>query len=197
MYPNFATNEAVRGMEFVTFDQPGADAQPVHCTVLPFTRNPVGPMDFTPVIVDQRLGPAGDGPHRRTRLSFELALPVLYHSPVTHFGLTPSDRRLLPPAAEDYLREVPTVWDEVHYVDGYPGRFAALARRRGQQWWVAGINGTQEEITFVLPEKLSGLPWLTLEDADFNQVAGGERGPHGAPIRLKPHGGVIMWTPGD
>ena len=194
MYPSFATNEAVRGMEFATFEQPNADAQPVHCTVLPFTRNAVGPMDFTPVVVDERLGPSGDGPHRRTRLSYELALPVLFHSPVTHFGLTPGDRKLLPPVAEDYLRKVPTVWDETRYVAGYPGKYAAIARRKGDRWWLAAVNGQEEEVTFKLPETLATTDWSMVRDDGFNQVAGDERPAGGGEVVLPAHGGVVMWS---
>lgn len=193
MYPSFVTNEAVRGMEFMTFEQPDADAQPVHCTVLPFTRNVVGPMDFTPLIVGEKLGTHEGAMSRRTRLSYELALPLLYHSPVTHFGLTPADLELLPAEAVEYLRELPTVWDETRYVAGYPGRYAALARRKGDRWWIAAINGQEEPVTFALPDEFDSLRWSTILDAGFNEVSGGEHAP-GASVTLEPSGGVVMWA---
>jgi hypothetical protein len=198
MYPNFVTIEAVRGMEFCTFEQANADQEPQHATILPFTRNVIGPMDFTPLMVSQRLAPGGrGGPRRRTTLGFELALPVLFYSAVQHFGLVPEDLERLPPAALDYLRGVPTTWDETRLIDGYPGQFVALARRKGRRWYVAAINGQREAQTISIPAGMASR-WTVLRDSNDSDVAAETLAfspdQPAADIELPPHGGAVLWS---
>jgi len=146
MYPNFVTCEAVKGMEFITFEQANADLQPSHCATLPFLRNVVGPMDFTPLVLNSRLGPNRiSGPQRRTTAAFELALPVVFMSGVQHFGLIPENVNQFPFYVTDYLRAVPATWDETHFLSGMPGIDCIVARRSGDRWYVAGINGENRE----------------------------------------------------
>ena len=197
MYPNFATCEAVMGMEFCTFDQRNADQEPQHCTVLPFTRNVVGPMDFTPCILSKRLGPWPDAPVRRTTDAFELALPVVFFSGIQHFGITPDQIAAQPDCVREYFRRLPTAWDETRLVDGYPGRFAVVARRHGQTWYVAAINGQSEPMTVSLPLEFAGAgPWTLLHDGDSGVVEEQISAPaDGGPIELTllPAGGAILW----
>ncbi|HET9570166.1 MAG TPA: glycoside hydrolase family 97 catalytic domain-containing protein [Bacteroidales bacterium] len=142
IYPNFVTDESVKGMEFVTFSQYDADREPQHCATLPFLRNVVGPMDFTPIILNERLGAdRKSGPIRRTTMAFELALPVVFFSGVQHFGLIPENLSQLPAEVINYLKDIPTVWDETRFLAGYPGKDCVVARRSGKTWYVAGING--------------------------------------------------------
>jgi Glycoside hydrolase 97/Glycosyl-hydrolase 97 N-terminal/Glycosyl-hydrolase 97 C-terminal, oligomerisation len=153
MYPNFVTDESVKGMEYITFLQENADLQPQHCATLPFIRNVVGPMDFTPLVLNERLGIDGkSGPIRRTTAAFELALPVIFFSGVQHFGLVPENLMQFPNFVSEYLRAVPTVWDETRFLSGYPGMDCVIARRTGNVWYVAGINGenTEKKMTFEL-----------------------------------------------
>jgi len=142
IYPNFVTDESVKGMEFITFGQADADKEPQHCATLPFLRNVVGPMDFTPVILNERLGSnRKSGPIRRTTMGFELALPVVFFSGVQHFGLVPENVNKMPTEVFNYLKDVPTVWDETRFLAGYPGKDCVVARRSGKTWYIAGING--------------------------------------------------------
>jgi hypothetical protein len=198
MYPNFVTCEAVRGMEFCTFEQSNADRQAQHATILPFTRNVIGPMDFTPVMVGRRLGPNYDGPRRRTTLAFELALPVAFYSAVQHFGLVPEDLERLPSGAVDYLRGVPTVWDETRLLDGYPGKFVVLARRQGQRWYVAALNGEQDTRRVSIPSDLAAT-WTILRDraGEGNAVEIEPFAPTGdgaLELDLPPQGGAVLWS---
>ncbi len=142
-YPNLMTAEAVKGMEYVTFDQRNADQQAHHCTILPFTRNVVSSMDFTPVVFNPRIR----GVQVRTTPAFELALSVVFESGIQHFGLVPEERPLMPDFVVDFLRKVPAAWDDTRFVDGYPGRSVILARRSGETWYVAGLNGQNEAQT--------------------------------------------------
>jgi hypothetical protein len=198
MYPNFVTCEAVRGMEFCTFEQANADREAQHATILPFTRNVIGPMDFTPVMVGRRLGPNNDGPRRRTTLAFELALPVAFYSAVQHFGLVPEDLERLPLEALNYLRGVPTVWDETRLLDGYPGQFVVLARRKGERWYVAALNGQQEARRVSVPAELAK-DWAILRDRTGEENAV-EVEPLASPaegavqLELPPRGGAVMWS---
>lgn len=168
IYPNFVTDESVKGMEFITFGQPDADKQPQHCATLPFLRNVVGPMDFTPVILNDHLGPdRKGGPARRTTLGFELALPVVLFSGVEHFGLVPENVSVMPQEVFRYLRDVPSVWDETRFLAGYPGKDCVVARRTGKDWYIAGING--ENVAKTLSFDTKGLlkkevPGLLIQD---------------------------------
>ncbi len=197
MYPNFATCEAVMGMEFCTFSQENADHEPAHCAILPFTRNVVGPMDFTPCILSERLGPWPDAPVRRTTDAFELALPVVFFSGIQHFGITPDQIAAQPECVRDYFRRLPTAWDETRLVDGYPGRFAVVARRHGPTWYVAAINGLDTPKTLSLPLNFAGAgTWTLLHDGDHGVVKDETSTPaNGGPIELTlpPAGGAVLW----
>jgi alpha-glucosidase len=139
-YPNLMTMEAVRGFEFLTFDQQNTDQEATHCAVLPFTRNAVGPMDFTPVAFSEIRGK-----QRRTSNAFELALAVLFQSGIQHYAEVPEGMAAQPAYVQDFLRQLPPRWADVKLLDGYPGQFAVLARQAPDgRWYVAGINGTDQ-----------------------------------------------------
>lgn len=135
-YPHLMTMEAVRGLEFATFTQKDADEGPTHAAMLPFTRNVFDPMDFTPVVLDRL-----PRTERRTSSAFELALSVLFTSGIQHYAEIPEGMGKAPDYVRDFLKRVPSVWDDTRFLDGHPGRFAVLARRGSGRWYVAGING--------------------------------------------------------
>jgi len=134
-YPNLMTMEAIKGLEFVTFGQHDADEEPTHAAMLPFTRNVFDPMDFTPMVLDKirRI-------QRRTSSAFELALSVLFTSGIQHYAEIPDGMANVPEYVREFLRGVPGVWDDVRFLDGYPGRYAIFARRGEGGWYIAGIN---------------------------------------------------------
>jgi alpha-glucosidase len=138
-YPNLMTVEAVRGLEFVTFEQRNADDEPWHAAMLPFTRNVFDPMDFTPVVLDRIRNI-----ERRTSSAFELALSVLFTSGIQHYAEIPDGMAKAPEYVQGFLRDVPASWDDVKFIDGFPGRYAVIARRAGKRWWIAGINADRE-----------------------------------------------------
>jgi hypothetical protein len=141
-YPNLMSAEAVYGMEMVTFGQAAADEQPSHCTVLPFTRNAFDPMDFTPMNLT---GLTHSKSIRRSSPAFELALSVLFLSGIQHFAQNPEQMDKVPAFVTGFLQELPGYWDDVKFIDGYPGKFVVLARRSGSKWYIAGINADKEE----------------------------------------------------
>jgi hypothetical protein len=134
-WPNLMTMESVRGMEYNTFEQPNAERGPVHAAMLPFTRNVFDPMDFTPVVLDKL-----PRTERRSTAAFELATAVLFTSGIQHYAEIPAGMAKAPPYVREFLKRVPATWDDVKFVDGYPGDYVVLARRSGNTWYVAGIN---------------------------------------------------------
>ena len=136
-YPHLMTTEAVRGFEMVTFEQPDADKEATHCTMLPFTRNAFDPMDFTPM----NLYKIQSKVQRKTTAAFELATSVLFLSGIQHYAESPDGMEKVPENIQQFLRTLPNTWDEVKFIDGFPGKYVVLARRAGNKWYIAGING--------------------------------------------------------
>ena len=136
-YPSFMTSEAVRGYEYITFGQQDADRAPRHATVLPFTRNVVGPMDFTPTMLTDSVGAS----RRRTSDAFDLAMAVVFESGLQHLGVTPASLGRQPAFVQELLGGLPAAWDETRFLAGHPGRHVVLARRAGETWYLGGLNG--------------------------------------------------------
>ena len=135
-YPNLLTMEAVRGFEYLTFEQFNTDLEATHCCFQPFTRNAFDPMDFTPVCFSEI-----PGLKRLTTQGFQIALPVIFWSGIQHFAETPEGMARVPEYVQTFMREIPVAWDETRFIDGSPGKLAVFARRSGETWYVAGING--------------------------------------------------------
>ena len=146
-YPNLLTTEGVYGAEWYnnvpTFTKKAAS----HNATLPFTRNVIGPMDYTPCAFSD-----SQHPHI-TSHAHELALTVLYESGLQHLADRPESFLAQPAEVQQFLSHLPNVWDDTRYVTGYPGESAVLARRSGNTWYVAGINGTDEEQAISIPLK--------------------------------------------
>jgi hypothetical protein len=141
-YPHLMTAEAIYGMEMVTFDQNAADQQANHCAMLPFTRNAFDPMDFTPMNLT---GLTSSTCTRKTSPAFELALSVLFLSGIQHYAQAPEGMTKVPGDVQAFLRNLPDNWDDVKFIEGYPGKYAVIARRSGNRWYIAGINGDKNE----------------------------------------------------
>jgi alpha-glucosidase len=141
-YPHLMTTEAIYGMEMVTFDQHAADVQANHCAMLPFTRNAFDPMDFTPMNLT---GLTSSNCIRKTTPAFELALSVLFLSGIQHYAQSPEGMVRVPDDVKAFLRKLPGNWDDVKFLEGYPGKYAVVARRSGNRWYIAGINGDKNE----------------------------------------------------
>ncbi len=134
-WPHLMTMEAVRGAEWYLINLAFADDAVWHNTVLPFTRNVIGPMDYTPVTFSDTFRA------RRTTAAHELALAVVFETGILHFADSAESYRNQDPAVLDVLRRVPVAWDDTVGLAGEPGDHAVMARRNGDTWWVAGING--------------------------------------------------------
>ena len=137
-YPNLLSTEGVYGAEWYNNVPTFTNRAASHNATLPFTRNVIGPMDYTPCAFSD-----SQHPHI-TSHAHELALTVLFESGLQHLADRPESFLAQPQAVQDFLGRLPAAWDETRYVSGYPGQNAVLARRSGNRWFVAGINGTDE-----------------------------------------------------
>ena len=127
-WPNVLTSEGVLGAETYKGDAP---VTPAHNATLPFTRNAIGSMDYTPVTFSAQ--------RRQTSAAHELALSVVFESGLQHFADSP-EAYAAQPAARRWLRSLPIAWDETKLLDGYPGASATIARRAGRRWYVGAID---------------------------------------------------------
>lgn len=148
MYPNFASSEAVLASENLHFSQGSCDNEAFNATLHPFIRNTVGSMDFGGSALNKYYNAdnAPRGSRRVTSDVYALATAVLFQSPVQHFALAPNNLTDTPSWAIDFMKEVPTTWDEVRFIDGYPGKYVILARRHGDKWYIAGVNAQKETL---------------------------------------------------
>lgn len=150
-YPHLMTVEAIKGGEFITFEQSNADLAPEHCTIIPFTRNVYDPMDFTPMVLDEI-----PNIKRKTTTAFELALPILFTSGIQHMAEIPDGMEKMPEYVRDFLRDIPVQWDETRFISGFPGEDVVLARRKGDTWYIVGINGEAKTKHFNLDFSFTG-----------------------------------------
>jgi hypothetical protein len=134
-YPNLMTIEAVYGAEWYNNRPVLTNKAAGHNTTLPFTRNVIGSMDYTPVTFSN-----SQHPHI-TSYGHELALSLVFESGLQHFADRPAAYNSLPSEPKEFLRHVPVSWDDTKLIDGYPGKKVIIARKKGNQWYIGGLNG--------------------------------------------------------
>lgn len=143
MYPNFVASEAVLASENTYFQEHHAKREAFELTMHPFCRNTVASMDWGGTIMNRYLSKDNKSRHRRyTSDVFEMAAAIVNQSSVQCIAIQPNNLKELPQTELDFLKGVPTAWDETRFIDGYPGRYVVLARRCGDRWYVAGLNAT-------------------------------------------------------
>lgn len=193
MYPNFVGSEAVLASENLIFDQYHCDVEAFNATLHPFIRNTVACMEFGGSFLNERMNRNNDGGNvRRTTDVFSLATAVLYQNPIQNFALAPNNLTDAPQWALGFLREVPTTWDETRFVDGYPGKYVVLARRKADKWYVAAVNATAETLKLKLD-----LPMFAGQTVAFrNESRELVKIKAGKPFKMevKPNDGVVLMT---
>lgn len=160
MYPNFVGNEAVLASEMLVFVQDVREKEAFYASLHPFIRNSVASMEFGGVVLNKYLNKGNkEGQKRLTTNAFQLATGVLFQNPVQMFAITPNNLNEVPEYELEFMRELPTTWDETRFIEGYPGKYTVLARRSGQTWYVAGINAEDQskalrlDLSFINKEK--------------------------------------------
>ena len=184
-WPNLMSTEGVYGAEWYNNVASFTDKAACHNATLPYTRNVVGSMDYTPCAFSN-----SQYPHI-TSNAHELALTVIFESALQHLADRPESFLSQPKEVQQFFGALPTVWDETRFVSGYPGESVVLARRNGNTWYVAGINGTDEERSLETP--LSFIPdgKMTLyEDGNPWKVTDSVKLPK--HITCKARGGFVM-----
>lgn len=193
-YPNLVTSEAIYGMEMVTFLQDAADQEANHCAMLPFTRNVFDPMDFTPMNLT---GLTYSNCIRKTTPAFELALSVLFLSGIQHYAQSPEGMVQVPDYVKNFLKELPDYWDDVKFLEGYPGKYAVIARRSGDRWIIAGINGEKNEkkvnIDFTSFKKSKATLFADGTNGDlFSKTEMNTKKQKSCDLTLNENGGFVM-----
>jgi hypothetical protein len=200
MYPNYVSSEAVLASENVFFGEGAARREPFDLTMHPFCRNAVATMDWGGVIMNKYLSKDNKSRHQRhTTDAFEIASAFTNQTAVQCIAMQPNNLDELPQVELDFLRQIPTTWEETRFIDGYPGRYVVLARRHGNQWYVAGLNAQQQPLTLTLD--LDGLN-VTKQFADQTDKKGNVTGvtvtdlkPRKGMVKvmMQPNGGVVLF----
>ena len=164
MYPNYVGSEAVLASENIYFGQGAADREAKDAATHPFIRNAIGCMEFGGCFMNRHIHKGNKGGNtRRTTDVHELATCVLFQNPIQNFAITPENLgdngqtadynaagAPAPKVSMDFLKQVPTTWDETVFLDGYPGKYCVLARRSGSKWYIVGNNATGAPLTLTL-----------------------------------------------
>lgn len=151
MYPNYVGSEAVLASENLIFSQHANDNEAFNACLHPFIRNTVGCMEFGGTLLNKRLNRTNDGGCvRKTTDVFQIATAVLFQNPIQNFAIAPNNLSDTPEEIINFMKDVPTTWDETAFIDGYPGKYCVLARRHGDKWYIAGINATKEPLKLKL-----------------------------------------------
>lgn len=144
-YPNMVNFEGILGLEYNKFSD---KCTPVHNATVVFTRNVVGPMDYTPggmrYVEEKDFKKSWSNPHVMTTKAQQMAMYVVFHGGVQMLADSPTlyeqDETAL-----SYLSKVPVTWDETVPVEGKIGEYVVVARRRGDDWFLAGFNSGKEK----------------------------------------------------
>ena len=151
MYPNYVASEALLASENVRFSDYHAKQEGFQLTMHPFCRNALGTADWGGVMMNRYMSQDNKSGHPRyTSDIFEIASAIVIQTSVNCVAMCPNNLDEMPQFELDFLKQLPTTWDETRFVDGYPTKFVVLARRIGEQWYVAGLNGTNEPMTLTL-----------------------------------------------
>ena len=202
MYPNYVASEAVLASENTFFNEHHAINEGFELTMHPFCRNAVASMDWGGTIMNRYMSPDNKSRHRRyTSDIFEMAASIVIQTSVQCIAMQPNNLSDLPQMELDFLREVPTSWDETRFIDGYPGKYIVMARRSGDKWYIVGLNATKEPLKLDIdlpmfagstpsyyydkPSKKSLWPESTL-----GKIKVDTKGK--AKVTIQPNGGIII-----
>ena len=196
MYPNYVASEAVLASENLHFGQGACDAEARNAATHAFIRNVVGSMDFGGSTLNKFYSADNKrGTHRVTSDVDALATAVLFQSSVQHFALAPNNLTDAPDWAIDFMKNVPTTWDEVKFIDGYPGKYALIARRAGDHWFIVGVNADKQPLKTTLDLSLYGKGADLLlygDDAQLNGSVKTIKSGKKVTVTIPQNGGLVI-----
>lgn len=147
MYPNYVGSEAVLASENMIFSQNFCDYEAFASTLHPFVRNSIGCMEYGGVFLNKRMHKSNNrGNIRRTTDCFQIATAIIFQNPIQNFALAPNNLTDANPLMLDFMKSVPTTWEDTKFIDGYPGKYSIIARKSGDKWYIAGINAQKSAI---------------------------------------------------
>jgi hypothetical protein len=198
LYPNYVASEAVLASENVYFNEESAIRQPFDLTLHPFCRNSLASMDWGGIIMNRYLSPDNKSRHsRKTTDTFEMASGIIMQTSIQCVAMQPNNLDELPREEIEFLKELPSTWNETKFIDGYPGKFVVLARRNGNRWYIAGLNAEKQvkELTLDLSmldvEKTydyytdNALGYTNLKRSKYDDVSK-------VKVEMQPNGGFII-----
>ena len=199
MYPNFVASEAVLASENVFFGEGAAIREPFDLTLHPFCRNATASMDWGGIIMNKYMSTDNKSRHRRhTTDIFELASGITMQTSVQCVAMQPNNLKELPQFEMDFLRQLPTTWEETRFIDGYPGKYVVLARKATNgNWYIAGLNAEKTPITLTIDlfgfgDKLSKV--LTDNKNGKPQSGSLKRDKNGkVKVTIQPNGGLVIY----
>ncbi|MDT3401985.1 glycoside hydrolase family 97 protein [Mucilaginibacter terrae] len=197
MYPNYVGSEAVLASEMLVFSQQVRESEAFYATLHPFIRNSVGSMEFGGVLLNKFLNKGNQkGNERLTTDVFQLATAVLFQNPVQMFGLTPNNLTDVSAFEIDFMKGMPTTWDETIFIDGYPGKYTVIARRHKNTWYVAGVNAEKEvkKLNLKVPMLAGKKVNLYADDKDrkssVKEIQIDKKG--NISVEIQPRGGFVL-----
>lgn len=197
MYPNYAGSEAVLASEMLYFSEDLRKQEAFFASLHPFIRNTVGSMEFGGTFLNKFLTKSNKDKNKRyTTDGFQLATAVLFQNPVQMFAVMPNNLTDAPKFQLDFMKEIPTLWDETVFIDGYPGKYSVIGRRHHDQWYVAGINAekTVKKLKISLPMFTGKTVKLINDDAQGSssekELKISKNGDF--TVEIQPNGGFVL-----
>ena len=130
------------------------------------------------------------GSTRRTSDVFELATAIAFQSSGQNFALTPRNLTEQPSFEIDFMKQVPTTWDETRFLDGYPGKYIVLARRHANRWYLVAMNAEAEAKTITLDLPSCNFPLATFGSLLSDGPDG--KTPQSIPLKTDKKGRIVL-----
>ena len=199
MYPNFVASEAVLASENLFFGEGATISEGFDLTLHPFCRNATASMDWGGIIMNKWMSTDNKSRHtRKTTDIFELATGITMQTSVQCVAMQPNNLQELPQFEMDYLRQLPTTWQETRFIDGYPGRYVVMARKATSgKWYIAGLNAQKTPLTLTLNLNDYGndLSKLLIDDKKIQptqqQLKKDKKG--NVKVTIQPNGGLVIY----
>ena len=197
MYPNYVASEAVLASENLFFGEGATYTEPFDLTLHPFCRNATASMDWGGIIMNKWMSRDNQSRHtRKTTDIFEMASGLIMQTSVQCVAMQPNNLNELQQFEMDFLRQLPTTWQETRFIEGYPGKYVVMARKATNgQWYIAGLNAQKQPLNLTLNlSAFSGLSKLYIDnqkgEPTLTPLKTDKKG--NVKVTILPNGGLII-----